>query len=343
MPQYISFLLRYRNRTGNAEALQMAENSLRAMRRGGICDQLGFGFHRYAVDRQWLVPHFEKMLYDQALIALAYLEAFQATGDRFHLRCAEEIFTYLLREMASPDGGFYSAQDADTEGEEGKYYLWSHAEVANILGDEDARIFCRLFDVTEKGNFEGENILHLPVPLEDFAEREGVLPEILSADIERWRELLLKTREERIRPLRDEKVLTAWNGLVIAALARGGGAAGDDRWLAAARRAASFVRDNLVRADGRLMRSYHLGRASVPAFLEDYAFYVWGLIELYEVDARSRLPRRSAPPYRRDAPPVRQSRPGGTVRDRRRRRTAPGQDPFRVRRRDSRPATRWRP
>ncbi|HLO24888.1 MAG TPA: thioredoxin domain-containing protein, partial [Geobacteraceae bacterium] len=282
MPQYISFLLRYRNQTGKTEALQMTENSLRAMRRGGICDQLGFGFHRYAVDRQWLVSHFEKMLYDQALIALAYLEAFQATGDRFHLRCAEKVFSYLMREMASPGGGFYSAQDADTEGEEGKYYLWSHAEVASILGDKDAGIFCRLFDITEKGNFEGANILHLQVPLEDFAEREGVLPELLRADVERWRELLLKAREERIRPLRDEKVLTAWNGLMIAALARGGGASGDDRWLAAARRAAAFVRDTLVRPDGRLMRSYHLGEATIPAFLEDYAFYVWGLIELYE-------------------------------------------------------------
>jgi uncharacterized protein len=282
MPQYISFLLRYRNQTGNAQALQMTEASLRAMRRGGICDQLGFGFHRYAVDRQWLVPHFEKMLYDQALIALAYLEAFQTTDDRSHLRCAEEIFTYLQREMTSPGGGFYSAQDADTEGEEGKYYVWSHAEVVNVLGAKDGGIFCRLFDVTEKGNFEGANILHLHVPLEDFAEREGVLPELLRADVERWRELLLKAREERIRPLRDEKVLTAWNGLMIAALARGGGAAGDDRWLAAARRAASFVRDNLVRPDGRLMRSYHLGEATIPAFLDDYAFYVWGLIELYE-------------------------------------------------------------
>jgi uncharacterized protein YyaL (SSP411 family) len=282
MPNYATYLLRHWKRTGSGEALRMADHTLRMMRRGGVCDQLGFGFHRYAVDRQWLVPHFEKMLYDQALIALTYLEAFQATGDLFHQHCAEEIFSYLLREMTSPEGGFFSGQDADTEGDEGRYYLWTLEKVKRIVGEQSARIFCRLFDVTEKGNFEGANILHLPVAPEEFAKREGVLPEILHADLERWRELLLKAREERIRPLRDEKVLTAWNGLAIAALARGGAATGDEKWLSAARRAAAFVRDHLVRADGRLMRSYHLGRASVPAFLEDYAFYVWGLVELYE-------------------------------------------------------------
>ncbi len=282
MPNYATYLLRHWKRTGSVQALRMADHTLRMMRQGGVCDQLGFGFHRYAVDRQWLVPHFEKMLYDQALIALAYLEAFQATGDRFHQRCAEEIFSYLLREMTSAEGGFFSGQDADTEGEEGKYYLWTLEEVKQIVGEQGARIFSPLFDVTEKGNFEGANILHLTVAPEEFAKREGMLPELLRADQERWREPLLKAREERIRPLRDEKVLTAWNGLAIAALARGGAATGDDMWLSAARRAAAFVRDNLVRPDGRLMRSYHLGRASVPAFLEDYAFYVWGQIELYE-------------------------------------------------------------
>ena len=282
MPNYVSFLLRHWRRTGSGEALRMADQTLRMMRRGGVCDQLGFGFHRYAVDRQWLVPHFEKMLYDQALIALAYLEAFQATGDPFHRSCAEEVFTYLLREMAAPGGGFCSGQDADTEGEEGRYYVWTPEQVEEVLGENDARLFCRLFDVTEKGNFEGANILHLREPLEAFAEREGILPELLAADLERWRTLLLGVREERIRPLRDEKVLTAWNGLAIAALARGGAVTGDERWLSAARKVASFVRDSLVRPDERLMRSHHLGRASVPAFLEDYAFYVWGQIELYE-------------------------------------------------------------
>ncbi|HEY6874049.1 MAG TPA: thioredoxin domain-containing protein [Geobacteraceae bacterium] len=282
MPLYATFLLRHGKRTGSGDALRMVDHSLRMMRQGGICDQLGFGFHRYAVDRQWLVPHFEKMLYDQALISLAFLEAFQTTGDRFHLRCAEEIFTYLLWEMAAPEGGFYSGQDADTEGEEGKYYVWTPPRVAEILGEQDARLFCRLFDVTARGNFEGANILHLPVSIEEFAGQEGMLPELLRADVERWRELLLAAREQRIRPLRDEKVLTAWNGLAIAALARGGAATGDERWLTAARRAASFVREKLVSPDGRLMRSHHLGRASVPAFLEDYAFCVWGLIELYE-------------------------------------------------------------
>jgi uncharacterized protein YyaL (SSP411 family) len=287
MPNYFAFLLRHWKRTGDGEALRKVEKSLRIMRQGGICDQVGFGFHRYTVDRQWLVPHFEKMLYDQALIALSYLEAFQATGDRFHQRSAEEIFTYLLREMTSPDGGFYSGQDADTEGEEGLYYLWTPEEVAKILGEKTARIFCRLFDVTERGNFEGRNILHLPVSFEEFAEREGLLPGPLRVEMERSRELLLTARGDRIRPLRDEKVLTAWNGLAIAALARGGGVTGDDRWLAAARKGAAFVRARLVTPDGRLMRSCHLGRASVPAFLEDYACYVWGLTELYEATLES--------------------------------------------------------
>jgi uncharacterized protein YyaL (SSP411 family) len=184
--------------------------------------------------------------------------------------------------MAAPGGGFCSGQDADTEGEEGRYYIWTPEQVEEVLGENDARLFCRLFDVTEKGNFEGANILHLREPLEAFAEREGILPGLLAADLERWRALLLAAREERIRPLRDEKVLTAWNGLAIAALARGAAVTGDERWLAAASRAAAFVRDKLVRDDGRLMRSHHLGRATVPAFLEDYAFYAWGLVELYE-------------------------------------------------------------
>jgi hypothetical protein len=282
MPHYFAFLLRHWKRTGAGEALRKVEKTLRMMRQGGICDQVGFGFHRYAVDRQWLAPHFEKMLYDQALIALSYLEAFQATGDSFHQGCAEEIFTYLLREMTSPDGGFYSGQDADTEGEEGLYYLWTPEEVGTILGEKTTRIFCRLFDVTERGNFDGSNILHLPISPEEFAEREGILPGLLRAEMERSRELLLTARGERIRPLRDEKVLTAWNGLAIAALARGGAVTGDDRWLEAARKGAAFVRTRLVSLDGRLMRSYHLGRASVPAFMEDYACYVWGLTELYE-------------------------------------------------------------
>jgi uncharacterized protein len=282
MPVYITFLLRYWKRSGNPAPLAMVEQTLRMLRHGGIFDQLGFGFHRYATDRQWLIPHFEKMLYDQALIANAALEAFQATGNPLCRQTAEEIFAYVLREMTSPDGGFYSAQDADTEGEEGRCYLWTPAEVREILGEKDGAVFCRLFDVTDNGNFEGRSILHLPVSPAQFAVREGVLPGALAADLERWRVRLLAAREERVRPFRDEKILTAWNGLMIAALAKGYAITGKEEYLAAAARAAAFVGRKLVTPEGRLLRSFHLGEGSVPAFLEDYAFFVQGLIELHQ-------------------------------------------------------------
>jgi uncharacterized protein YyaL (SSP411 family) len=252
------------------------------MRCGGIFDQIGFGIHRYAVDRQWLVPHFEKMLYDQALVASAALETYQATGKAFFGSMAEEIFDFVLREMTSPEGGFHAGIDADSEGEEGRYYLWTPSQVRDCLGEKAAGIFCRLFDVTERGNFEGRNILHLPLPPEAFAAREGVTPELLAADLERWRAELLVAREKRIKPFRDEKVLTAWNGLMIAALAKGYAVTGTERYLAAAQGARRFIMDRLQTAEGRLLRSWHQGVASIPAFLTDYAFFVHGLLGLYE-------------------------------------------------------------
>jgi len=282
MPLYLSFLLRYWRRSGSATALAMVEHSLRMMRQGGVYDQLGFGFHRYAVDRQWLVPHFEKMLYDQALISLACLEAFQATATAGYRQVADEIFAYVLGEMTSPEGGFFAGQDADTEGEEGTCYLWTRDEIAAAIGHDEAELFCRLFGVTAGGNFEGQNILHLSLSPQDFAAREGIIPELLLADLERWRQTLLALRNRRIRPFRDEKVLTAWNGLMIAALARGYAVAGEERYLTAAQRAAAFTAMQLTTADGRLLRSCHQGKAAIPAFLEDYAFFVWGLIELHQ-------------------------------------------------------------
>jgi uncharacterized protein YyaL (SSP411 family) len=278
----LSFLLRFWKRTGIASALTMVEHSLRMLRQGGMYDQLGFGLHRYAVDRQWLVPHFEKMLYDQALMATVFLETFQATGVPYYRQVAAEIFTYVLGEMASPEGGFFAGQDADTEGEEGSCYLWTPAEIASAIGHDDAQLFCRLFDVTEQGNFEGRNILHLSVPPETFAARAGVLPEVLLADLERWRQTLLVMRGRRVPPFRDEKVLTAWNGLMIAALAKGYALTGEGRYLAAAERATAVIDGQLTTPGGRLMRSFYLGKSSVPAFLEDYAFYLWGLIELHQ-------------------------------------------------------------
>ena len=282
MPVYLSFLLRVHSRSGLPEPLRMVEHSLKSMRAGGVYDQLGFGFHRYSVDREWLVPHFEKMLYDQALLAFAAIEAYQATGDGWYRRTASEIFACVLRDFAAPQGGFYSAEDADSEGEEGTFYLWTPEEIGALLGETAGRTACDLFGVTTDGNFEGRNILHLPLPLEAFARQNGVIPELLAVDLERWREILRRAREHRVRPFRDEKMLTGWNGLMIAALARGYAASGETLWREAAERAAGFIGARLLTADGRLLRSYNAGEAAIPAFLEDYAFYVWGLIELHQ-------------------------------------------------------------
>jgi uncharacterized protein YyaL (SSP411 family) len=282
MPHYLTFLLRFWKRRDDAGALAMVEHTLRMMRYGGIFDQLGFGIHRYAVDRQWLVPHFEKMLYDQALVATAALATFQVTGTPFFSTMAEDIFAFVLREMTSPEGGFYAGLDADSEGEEGRYYLWTPAQVRECLGKEAAGIFCRLYDITEQGNFEGRNIPHLPLPPEDFAPREGFSPGHLAADLEQWRVQLLAAREKRTKPFRDEKVLTAWNGLMIAALAKGYAVTGTVRYLTAAQQARHFILERLQTPRGRLLRSWHQGAAAIPGFLVDYAFFVHGLLGLYE-------------------------------------------------------------
>jgi hypothetical protein len=282
MPVYLSFLLRIHNRSKLPEPLMMVEQSLKTMRGGGVYDQLGGGFHRYSVDRKWLVPHFEKMLYDQAMIAFASIEAYQATGSEWYRQTAAEIFDCVRRDFASPEGGFYSAEDADSEGAEGTFYIWTPTEIHALLGEKGGTMVCDLFGVTEGGNFEGKNILHLPVPLEAFARRHGVMAELLAADLERWREILRKARELRVRPFRDEKILAGWNGLMIVALARGYAASGEAAWREAAERAAGFIRERLLTAEGRLLRSYNAGEASIPGFLEDYAFYVWGLIELHQ-------------------------------------------------------------
>ena len=287
MPLYCALLLRQWYRSGSSEAGEMVLKTLLSMRSGGIYDQIGHGIHRYSVDREWLVPHFEKMLYDQALVGLAYLESFQAFGNAFCKNVAEEIFDFVLREMTSVDGGFFSGLDADSEGEEGKYYLWSVEEVQEILGGERARMYCDVHDITEKGNYEGSNIPHLNRSLEQYATATGVELEELERELEKSRQELLERREQRIRPFRDEKVLTAWNGLMIAALARGSIAGSNQRFLAAAEKAASFIMKNLRDPSGRLLRSFHLGEASVPAFLEDYAFFAWGFMELYEATGKS--------------------------------------------------------
>ncbi|MDM7934142.1 MAG: thioredoxin domain-containing protein [Methanothrix sp.] len=290
-PHNIFFLLRYWYRTGLHQPLEMAETTLQAMRMGGIYDHVGFGFHRYSTDAGWQVPHFEKMLYDQALLTMAYTEAYQATGRGEYARTAREILEYLLRDMRSPEGGFYSAQDADSEGEEGRYYLWKEEELSAILDREEWGLVIRLFDIHEGGNFEGGgNILRLRSTMRDAASVLGIGEEELSARLERIRERLLSARSRRARPSRDEKILCDWNGLTIAALSAAARALDEPEYALAARGAAEFILERMRTQDGRLLHRY-LGEAGVQANLDDYAFLIWGLIDLYEAVLDSRYLR----------------------------------------------------
>jgi hypothetical protein len=282
LPHYLSFLIRFWKKSRAVNALWMTEDTLKMIRRGGIFDQVGFGIHRYSVDKQWLVPHFEKMLYDQAMMVHACLDAYQATGDCQYRTTAEEIATFVLKEMRSPEGGFYSAWDADTDGVEGEYYTWTRQEIFSALDGDAAEVICRLFDISERGNFEGRNILYLPVPTEEFADKESIPQEILRVNLEKWRIALETARKERKKPLRDEKILSAWNGLMISALAKCFAVTGENRYREAAESALRFVSTQLRNPEGRLLRSWYRGKASIPGFLEDYAFLGWGLIQLYE-------------------------------------------------------------
>ena len=273
-------------RWGDARALQMAEHTLGQMARGGIYDQIGGGFHRYATDAHWLVPHFEKMLYDNAQLARLYLHAHQATGKAVYRRIAEETCDYVLREMTHADGGFFSSQDADSEGVEGKFFVWSPAEVEQALG-EDAALFCRVVDVTPEGNFEGHSILNMPLDQAGVAREVGVSEEEVLRVTAKGRRALYAARERRVHPGRDEKVLTAWNGLMLQALAEAGAALGREDYLAAARKNAAFLLQKL-RTQGRLLRSWKDGRAKTLGYLEDYAMLISGLLALYEADWRRR-------------------------------------------------------
>jgi uncharacterized protein YyaL (SSP411 family) len=284
-PHNLFFLLRYWKRTGEAHALQMVEETLKAMRQGGIYDHVGFGFHRYSTDAQWLVPHFEKMLYDQALMAIAYIESFQATGKEEYGRTAGEILDYVLRDMTAPQGGFFSAEDADSEGEEGKFYLWKAQELKESLDPDKFRLMIRLFDVHESGNFEGgRNILRLRSSLEDAAAVLKISLHDLSDRMERLRTRLFLAREKREHPLKDDKILTDWNGLMIAALSRAAQALAGEKeaeYERAAIKAADFILEKMMTADGRLLHRYRNG-AGIAASLDDYAFLIWGLLDLYE-------------------------------------------------------------
>ena len=295
-PHNLTFLLRYSQRSGDKQASHIAAHTLRQMHRGGIYDQVGFGFHRYSTDDHWLVPHFEKMLYDQALIVIANLEAYQATGDPEFAQVAREVLTYVLRDMTAPEGGFYSAEDADSEGVEGKFYLWQADEIVKVLGKRDAAVWNKVYNIRAGGNFQepggpdnsSHNIPHLSGSIADSARELGsdVGSDVgkLTAELAGMRQKLFLHREKRVHPFKDDKILTDWNGLMIAALARAGRVLGDDRYTLAAQKAAAFIDSKLVDGKGRLLKRYRAGHAGLPAHIDDYAFMIWGLLELYQTN-----------------------------------------------------------
>jgi uncharacterized protein YyaL (SSP411 family) len=278
-PHILTFLLRVHKRTGDKGSLDMALKTLRQMRSGGIYDHLGYGFHRYSTDAQWLVPHFEKMLYDQALLAIAYIEAYQASGDIEFKLVAKEIFTYVLRDMTSTDGAFYSAEDADSEGEEGKFYMWSEDEVRDALSAREAELVMEVFNTKPGGNFtdpleegpDGRNIFHL--------DPEG---KANSKDLESIREKLFKVRQKRVHPFKDKKILTDWNALMIVALSKAARAFDDKAYEEAAKEAAEFLLKEMRPEKGRLLHLWFDGPSDLRAGAEDYAYLTWALTELYE-------------------------------------------------------------
>ncbi len=282
-PHQLTFLLRVWHRSGDPKALQMVTHTLDTMRRGGIFDQLGFGFHRYSVDERWLVPHFEKMLYDQAMLAIAYLETYQATRDARFAATAREIFSYVLGNLRDPDGAFHSAEDADSDGGEGRFYVWKAEEIDRLLDAETAALVRRFYAVEPHGNFEGgTSILHVPTPVDAFAAQMGRDPATIAARLEKARDTLLQARLRRPRPFKDDKILTSWNGLMIAALAKGYRVLDQPMYLHAARDAAGFILTRLKSDDDRLWRRWRQGEKAEPGFLDDYAFLTWGLLELYQ-------------------------------------------------------------
>jgi len=289
-PHNLLFMLRHWKRSGDKKALAMVEKTLQQMRMGGVYDQIGYGFHRYSTDRKWLVPHFEKMLYDQALLSMAYTEAFQASGKGIYRNTAREIFTYVLRDMTAGEEGFYSAEDADSEGVEGKFYLWEEDEIRRILKKEEADLFIRVFNIKKEGNFEeeatgrkeGANIPHLMKSMPEIARDLKVSEEEMKDRVRSAREKLFQVREKRVHPHKDGKILTDWNGLMIAALARGYKVFGDDEYARATKKATNFILNRMRKPDGRLLHRYRDGEVKIDANLDDYAFLIWGLIELYE-------------------------------------------------------------
>ena len=284
------FLLRYWKRTDDKIALDMVEKTLQEMRLGGVYDHVGFGFHRYSTDPNWLLPHFEKMLYDQAMLVMAYTEAFQATGKKEYETTAREILTYVLRDMTSPEGGFYSAEDADSEGEEGKFYVWTEEELKETLGDKDAELIITTFNTRKSGNFTeeagghqtGANILHMKKSFSEIAPSYDISEKEFTEKIEKTRITLFNEREKRIHPYKDDKILTDWNGLMIAAFSMAGRTFNEPEYTKAASKAANFILSEMKDDNGNFLHRYRLGKAGIRANVDDYAFFIWGLLELYE-------------------------------------------------------------
>jgi len=289
-PHKLLFLLRFWKRTGNKASLMMVEKTLTAMRSGGIYDHIGFGFHRYSTDSFWLLPHFEKMLYDQALLVIAYVEAYQATKKIEFREVADEILSYVLRDMTSREGGFYSAEDADSEGEEGTFYIWTSDEILKVLGKEDGNLFLQVYNFEKDGNFNdqatqkktGSNIPHLKKSITDLASELKTSTKELVEKLESMRVKLFEKRKTRIHPHKDDKILTDWNGLMITAFAKAGRILENEDYTTASEKALNFIIQNLETKSGRLMHRYREGEIAINGMIDDYAFTIWALLELYE-------------------------------------------------------------
>jgi uncharacterized protein YyaL (SSP411 family) len=300
-PQNFLFLLRYWKKTGEKSALEMVEKTLTEMRKGGIYDHIGFGFHRYSTDEKWLVPHFEKMLYDQAILTIAYTEAFQLTKNKLFKQTASETLTYILRDMRSPLGGFYSAEDADSEGEEGKFYLWSKEEIISLLGKEDGEFISEIYNVEENGNYfeeasgyqTGTNHFYLNDTQEKLAQKFDLEKSEFSDKLNLLRKIIFDEREKRIHPYKDDKILTDWNGLMIAALAKASRVFDNPVYAEAAENAVEFIFTKMLDAKGNLLHRYRDGEAAINAQIDDYSFLIWGLLELYETTFRIKYLQKS--------------------------------------------------
>ena len=291
-PHNLIFLLRYYQMTKDQTALDMVEKTLSQMQQGGIYDHIGYGFHRYSTDSKWLVPHFEKMLYDQAMITLAYTELYQITKQNKYATTAQEIFEYILRDMTHSGGGFYSAEDADSEGVEGKFYLWSKSEIIDVLGTNDAELFNLIFIIDQSGNFQAEvghnvensNIPHLAASINELSVKYGRSVEELNQFINKSKKKLFLHREQRIKPHKDDKILTDWNGLMITALAKGATVFNSSKYLKAAEKAVEFINEELMTDKNRLKKRFRDGKSGLDGHIDDYSFYIWGLLELYEAN-----------------------------------------------------------